>query len=709
MVCIASTVGLLVLVGSGLISAPLLAQGGQGSDPQVVPHPPVIFLDSAGQPVRSSGAPISTMKTCAACHDTEFISSHSYHAWLGANETKFKKARPFDSGPGPLERFDPLIYERFDRNAGATFDLGLADWLRRYGYLHIGGGFATQKADGTPLTDLKPGQVPDPWTYSMENGQRRPWDFKKSGVAEMNCFLCHIDGPANQARIKELAAGRFGSAATATLTGTGLVQRDGDHWKWNVDRMDEQGAVADADLGLRRPKNSNCGLCHGFADTGRDRPFFVAPDLHNRRTETTGQIVSPHRIRRSGMNIVGKDKLSRAWDVHAERLLQCVDCHGSINNPATYAESSGTRPQHLSREARRLTYAEYLRTPSHDFAKGHSSQGVIANDLDGTMRDCRDCHDSEDTHDWLPYVERHMQGLQCEACHVPRIFAPARMQSDWTMLDRLGQAQVTYRGYAGDPEHPDIASPATLVEGFVPALLPRKDEDGMTRLAPQNIATTWYWLDESTGKPVPLEILKRAFFVDPQHPEKGYRPELLAALDRDGDGHLLDDELHLVEKKRVVAVAAVLVGAGAKVPVIQGDIQPYGLHHDVAPGTWATRDCADCHGEDSRFSGALVLGNYVPGQVLPKLVGDAPVSLAGDIRIGEGGRLLYEARPAEVGIGLLGFEPSRYVDEIGAWVVLLVILGVLVHGGIRIFLHQMARVARERQATEAKREVETIA
>jgi hypothetical protein len=43
------------------------------------------------------------------------------------------------------------------------------------------------------------------------------------------------------------------------------------------------------------------------------------------------------------LNLAGKDGLDRAWDIHAERGLECVDCHHSLNNPV-YHEENPTPP-----------------------------------------------------------------------------------------------------------------------------------------------------------------------------------------------------------------------------------------------------------------------------------------------------------------------------------------------------------------------------
>ena len=62
------------------------------------------------------------------------------------------------------------------------------------------------------------------------------------------------------------------------------------------------------------------------------------------QTLTRGEIFSPQKISESGVNLVGKDSLNRSWDVHAERLLECSNCHFSINNPIYRKETEATQP-----------------------------------------------------------------------------------------------------------------------------------------------------------------------------------------------------------------------------------------------------------------------------------------------------------------------------------------------------------------------------
>ena len=59
-----------------LLSALLLLIFGSVSAQGSTFHPTYPFLDKEGENVLESGNPVSTMVTCGACHDTEFIVEH---------------------------------------------------------------------------------------------------------------------------------------------------------------------------------------------------------------------------------------------------------------------------------------------------------------------------------------------------------------------------------------------------------------------------------------------------------------------------------------------------------------------------------------------------------------------------------------------------------------------------------------------------------
>jgi hypothetical protein len=585
-------------------------------------HPSVGLVDADGVPVIRSGKPVSSA-SCGnekGCHDVAWIQKHGYHTRLGSDERSAGSApsgRPWDLGPGLLGRWDPISYD----------------------FIPKGG---------------------DPASLVKSDGSRMVGD---------GCLLCHLHRASNDARLRELVAGRPEWAMTATLVDTGIVRREGDKLVYDQSAFDARDRVAAARLGLGRPDPRACGFCHGVVHDGDEPLSMAAFGPRARQTETEGVVFSPQRMSESALDLAGKEALSRPWDVHAERLLSCSSCHFSPNHPAYSFAGRAEVPGHLTFDARRIEIDDYLRRPDHDFAKGSSAQGTVADRLDGTIRTCEQCHDAPAAHRWLPRADRHFAAMRCESCHVAVASAPARSETDYTMLASPGEPRIVYRAVRG-----------ARLDGFRPVLLPRRDPDGTSRLAPHNLVTTWFWVDDGREgvRPVPRETLTRAFFTDGRH-----HADLVRALDGDGDGRITGEELVLDTEAKVAAARVRLVAAGANNPRISAEIQPYGLHHGIAPGRFATRACETCHASSSRIVEPFTIAARAPFGVIPVLVGDANVVLPGMIERVAGGGLVLRPDPNALALHVLGLSRSRVIDALGALLVLGVLLGALAHAALR--------------------------
>jgi thiosulfate reductase cytochrome b subunit len=448
--------------------------------------------------------------------------------------------------------------------------------------------------------------------------------------------------------------------------GTGLITRTTAGWQWNPAAFDAAGALAPEAVTVQSPADANCALCHGVVQTSADPPLALSGcETEDWQTAVTGQVYSPQKISASGLNLSGKAALSRAWDVHAERGLSCTDCHFALNNPAQYQSSLTARPEHLTYDPRRLDPGEYLLRPNHEFSG------------DG-QRACADCHSADTAHPDLPYRERHLSALACEACHAPQLYAPAIQQADWTVLTPAGQPAQTCRGLEGD-----AGTAAALVTGYQPVLLPRQGAAaGAAALAPYNLVTAWYWIyDDAAGntRPVPLAVLEAAWFAGSQYP-----PDIRAAFDTDLSGALEPGELVIDTPAKQSLIAARLAALGLANPRIAGEVQPYAISHGITRGEWVLGDCAACHGAESRVSQPIQLASAVPGGVLPEFVGDSGLVLSGSLYL-DGGALYY--RPATAGQDLYVFGHDRvgWVDALGLLAFVGVLLGVGVHGGLRFF------------------------
>jgi len=644
-------------------------------------HPTFPMLDEHGVNVMESGRPVSTIQTCGSCHDAKYIKEHSYHADVGLNHFmapgQVPGGRAWDMSRSLFGQWDPVIYRYLTPKNDKLFDLGTADWIKLFGARHSGGGPAVHSQNGFPLEQL-PDKEGDPETnrYDPETGEPAPWDWDASGTVEMNCFLCHLPQPDNDARIQALEAGNFQWANTATLAATGIVEKTGDTWQWNREAFMGNGDLISDYVTLQDPSSTNCGQCHGAVHESKD-PLkcedIKATDWNSMRT---GQIFSGQRLSDSGMNMANKDSLTFPWDIHAERNLKCTDCHFSLNNPVYHEELSNSKPDYLNFEPRRQSIGSYLYRPSHEFAKGDSAQHTVAPEFQNTMRRCEDCHSLEATHEWLPYKDLHMNAVSCESCHIPKMYTASVEQNDWTVIGLDGMGQVTHRGVEGD-----CGNPRDLMTGYEPILLPQAQEDGKNRLAPYNLISSWYWVHDDPERPVRQKELKTVYLND----EGGYQADIMATFDTDGDGDLDEVELRLDTASKTKTIAQRLEALGLENPRIKGEVQPYSINHNVVTDGWVTRDCKTCHSDQSRVAQPMVLGPYTPGNVQPEFINNTGISVTGGFATDDAGALVYKPNIEAEKMYLPGYSRFPIVDIIGWLAVLGTLLGIIVHGGLRIY------------------------
>jgi thiosulfate reductase cytochrome b subunit len=671
-----------ILLGLLLIVLGQTAFAQEGEDEPAPFHPAFTLLDAEGENVLATGRPVSTMETCGACHDAEFIEQHSFHSDVGLSELtepgQVAEGRPWDISPGLFGKWNPLTYRYLSPAEAEKADLTTPGWIQEFGSRHIGGGPAVTSRAGEPLTDLSPTPINgENSLVDTETGAMSPWDWQESGVVEMNCFLCHMAEPNNQARITALETGEFGWAATATLLGSGAVEQEHGSWQWNPSAFEPDGTLREGTITVQDPTNENCGQCHGLVHTDIRTPL-VADNCSSGdwSTLTTGQIISPQKLSDSGLNLDDKDALARTWDVHAERVVGCTDCHYSLNNPVYFQQTDEAQPEHLVFDPRRIDLGDYLYRPLHQFAKGQSAQSTLAPELDNSIRRCESCHSIEASHDWLPYKERHAASLSCETCHVPKMYAPARQYVDWTVLKADGTPETGCRGVEANGGSSD----GGLITGFEPVLLPRDNGDGSTSLAPYNLITSWYWVYGDPERPVPLADLEAAWLSGDT-----YHPKVLAVFDSNGDGQLDTEELRINAEDKEELIRSRLAALGLENPRIVGELQPYSINHDVTHGEWATKDCQTCHSDVSRVNQPTLLSDYTPGGVMPVFFADGNTTMAGRLDLSDEGELYYQPESGEADLYVLGHDNVGFVDWAGALIFLGTFMGVVTHGGLRFY------------------------
>lgn len=619
------TIGLIFVIAGVLYMTPALAQTETDAPVNTGSqlHPVFPLLDNNGVNVLDSNNPVSTMTTCGTCHDTAFISEHSVHTDMGYRLAgQIEDQRDWVDGIGLYGGWNAITYD-------IPQNMTTEAWLETFGERFVGGGITTE-----------------------------------IGV-EMDCFLCHTADANNIARVATFSSGQYQWATTASLVDTGIVNQLADEWQYNEAAFDDNGNVRAEYASIGEPRNENCSQCHGLADSNTQLPMTFDPTgTSNWQTMTTGQVYSPQRLLNTGLNLSGKTELGRSWDIHAERAVNCIDCHYSLNNPIFYQEGDDSRPDHLQFDPRRMEFGDYLVRPLHQFANGGEDYSDAFPVFENANRDCASCHDAVSTHEWLAYPASHMEALACESCHVPQMYAPALQTVDWTILDSSRDPVMLFRGL-------DESTSPALINGYQPVLLP--DSDG--KLAPYNLITSWYWISGDT--PVPAEALEAAYFEGDT-----YTDDVLSLFDADGDGILSETELALDSQEKVDLIANRLAESAYADATITGDIQAYAIHHNVAQGEWAIRDCSTCHSNDSLIGQTLTLGNTPFNSQTPIFVSDA---LSGSqLETTDGVLSIIPAVDTpETNRYVFGHDAVSWVDWLGVVMFLATVFGVMAHGGLR--------------------------
>ena len=596
-------------------------------------HPKVPLRDAAGKLVKDTGDPLSLAVTCGMCHDVNYINNHSDHANAGYGKTGIPgKSHSWAAGKGFFGGWNLYDYDRIDADEEGGPDVDA--WLTRYGGRHVGGGPAAESV-------------------------------------EMNCLLCHTTTVGLDNRVEQLAEEEFDWANSALLINLGLLTNDDGDWSWNEEAFDLDGSAANNQLPIQKPTDENCGACHGVVDNNLEKPLLLPDDITKARTSIlTGQVFSPQKLNITGLNISGKEDLSRPFDVHAARVVSCVNCHYSLNNPSYYQRFDENQPAHLEFDPRRLTITEYIKKPLHQFAKGSSSQG-LASVTENSLRRCESCHKEESIHDWLPYKERHFVAVACESCHIPELYAPTLKSVDWTLPDPEGNPVLEFRNSTTD-----YAASDNLLTKFVPVLLPRENVGGAKKLAPYNLVTGWYWLagEEDEIAPIARETLIETFTDG-----SDYNEDILELFDTDQDGILSDVERRLDSEEKIALLTAALEEAEVVSPRLVGETTTYEVSHNVVNGKWATRDCQDCHHYDSLVDATIALASYSPGGITPEFLNGHTADMGGSIEQLDSGEVVYRADANASGFYILGLDSVPLFDLLGMLMFFGVSLGVTAH------------------------------
>jgi thiosulfate reductase cytochrome b subunit len=447
--------------------------------------------------------------------------------------------------------------------------------------------------------------------------------------------------------------------------------------------FDQSGALLRKQVLIHEPTAANCGRCHGIVG-GPSGPVsipegFEAPTVPGRSdsgfhlTQFGGAIFSPQKISESFLNIEAKERLDHPWDAHAGKVLSCAACHFAPNNPVRGAAKHDA-PKYLVNDPRRLSLAEYLRAPDHRLAAA----------------ECRSCHDPLQVHAFLPYKERHLQELQCMSCHAPSLYGPVVQVIDQTVVRPGGGPRFEYRNLE---RAEGVPLNAAFLKSYAPALFPVPDKKDREIIAPRNLVTTWRWVAGPNKEPVSADMIRAAFLTG-----NSYRSDVLKVFDADGDGRISDRELRLDTPVKVDFIRGRLTALGASRPVIDGIVEARPVSHGVVAARFLSRECANCHGQDSRMVTPVMLASFAPDGAIPH-VATTPSgvpAVRGTVAPLQGGGLSLVREPAPKRLYVLGLTDLASVKWTGLSVFFLTLVSVGIHGGLRV------SASRQRAAAHAQ-------
>jgi thiosulfate reductase cytochrome b subunit len=433
--------------------------------------------------------------------------------------------------------------------------------------------------------------------------------------------------------------------------------------------FDETGLLRREAIRIRAPRDENCAFCHGIVHGGTE-PLTIPDDFESAvpgasgghtyaLTRDTGEILSPQAVGDSWLNLKDKAARTNPWDVHSRRLVACTDCHFARNNPAK-ADVKHTALDFLLNDPRKIALSQFLRRPDHEL--------VAAT--------CRSCHDPLKVHAFLPYTKRHMDTLDCRACHVPTLAGPAARSVDATVMLPGGGPRVEYRGL---DRADDQSLNTAFATGYAPFLLARTDPAEGMRIAPFNLVTRWFWASGPAGDEIPFAAVRAAWFEGDT-----YANEVVRALDGNGDGRLDVAEVRLDTPAKVAVLRSRLAAGGVADPQIRTAIVPRPVNHDVVSGPAVQRDCTGCHAEDSRLNAAIPLASApYPGGVVPTVPEGGGLAFGGVVASPDGHGLVLQ-RDSGASFHVFGHSQGTWTDRLGFLAFAGVLAGVAVHGGLRL-------------------------
>ncbi|MCK5897720.1 MAG: cytochrome C [Methylococcales bacterium] len=725
---------------------------------KTVMHPAIPLLDEAGNHVLNTGNAYSPKTSCGSsgCHDYDSI-THAYHFEMGRDEADDdygkKRGLPQLVGPGYFGGYScmggsrpNLLSKKNNASANEFKDFGAAGFIKDCGGCHAGGGFAEKDREGIRYDQKVESTIKEfdgdyferkslmAGGKKSESNQIIRWDWKKSGVVENDCMMCHADFsklkkfPASGAGLNSSDPKKKASSAkdfykrarSSILMGNDFFResaspiwefynikpedpeglqlltmqrefrkgKEGDArgykfvlgangkpiMNWNPKAFDENGK-AHIPM-LRFPGNDNCMLCHRTSNSRRG--FFGFGDAAVASFDDDGVIETDYQ------DDVHKGKSFTDDNGQVRAIENCNTCH--------------------SRNYKKPTFSNAELSVDHNFLKGNSDMDV-RNDLDyaPNAKSCELCHDTM-ANNVVPSGQANMQDAHRELWKANGDMAgyeKSKLDSiTKTHLDVISCQACHITGKANN------GKPIQTLYRY------RQAENGVSKIFPYNPKIRYYWKDKNSDHVLTrletdsvykvkkdAEGKDYAVIADVQGNELGkvsfkkgrHGPKFGAPKDYDG---------FMALKKAYDSVAASKGVANPNMQQVWLQSNMYIMSHNVRPSS-SSVPCESCHTrkQSGAFS-SLVSENGILGKGIVKkittvvdkrLVDEGhivfrmdTVNVAADGKVTENvGDILYSSRLDPFVTFLKGSSSEYQEGELKATKLLPALAKIGVLGGIK--------------------------
>jgi hypothetical protein len=522
-------------------------------DEPYIHEPAFPILDEEGNNVLDSGQPYSSKQTCGGCHDYDVI-THAFHIEAGRDEMSDdygeKHGISLLISPGYAGGYNCMggnnpswQAKKSNSNPHDFADLGTPGMVKGCAYCHSGGGWMEKDRNGNRFDEVDPTTVTefdgeyfnrgtDENNNAAASSVVSQWNWKKSGVVENDCLLCHVDITALKVVDPELEVTGAASTMLRTMRITALINQG--HFReanstileiLNLNLSDDE-SLDKTLLSFDREDKTTINHMTGAVEPADG---IITPEELAYKEDKNGNLKPHVTWNAEAFNADGKAEVPM---LRFPANDNCMMCHRTSNSRRGFY-GFGEGAEAIAEEETGVLVEDY----QDDVHKGKIWRED--NGEERTIENCNACHsrnyfnppsasaDVDASHDFLKGnsdmdvhndMDYNPNAKSCEYCHEqsPQAAELANPSGDADMLTAHKKVWTLNGDMSGYPEstleqitqtHLDVVScqachiTGKAIKGvsFDPVYRYREAENGDLTIVPYKPKARYLWKDKNSG------------------------------------------------------------------------------------------------------------------------------------------------------------------------------------------------------------------